>query len=132
MAKILGYREPRAMHYSCFDPSTGMYDYFTDGESGVPINGDLPVPKLPSATQLGVAAIEVGRSLPANAQRVGRGWQARGQIVQCGRNPMGLSGSPDGLGSFSEYVDWLKDGGWKWVAAAGAAGVLVMYYLRRQ
>jgi hypothetical protein len=76
------------MRYSCFDPATGLYDYFEDSRS-IPINADLPVPKLPGATQIGVASIEAGRPLPSDAQRIGQGWNAQGQIVQCGRGPRG-------------------------------------------
>lgn len=130
MAKILGYREPNTMFYSCFDPRTGKYDYYSDGEGGTPINGDLPVPKLPKATQLGVAAIEAGRKLPAGAVRVGRGIQARGQIVQCGRGFSGLGTLSDGLGSIGDIVSWSKKN-WAVLVAAGAIGAVSVLYLRR-
>ena len=114
------------MMYSCFDPRSGMYDYFSDGEAGIPINGDLPTPRLPTATKLGVAAIEVGRPMPSSAKRVGQGWRARGQIVQCGKGF-------DGLGldaSLDDVTTWFKETGWKWFLAS-AAGVAAVYYLRR-
>jgi len=76
------------VRYSCFDPATGLYDYFQDGRT-IPINADLPVPRLPAPTQIGVASIEAGRPLPNDAQHMGRGWSAQGMIVQCGRGPRG-------------------------------------------
>ena len=130
MAKIVGYRESSTMYYSCFDPRTGTYEYFTDGESGTPINGDLPVPKLPAETKLGVAAIEAGRPLPSGVKRMGRGLQARGQIVQCGKGFNGLGSSPDGLGSLQDLVSWGKSN-WTMLAVASAAGAITLFYLRR-
>lgn len=102
------------MIYSCFDPQTGLYDYHQDDRT-IPINGDLPVPRLPHATQLGVASIEAGRPLPSGARPVGRGWHAKGQVVQCGRgNGMGAF---DAEGAWS----WFTGGGWAWVAGGFAA-----------
>lgn len=71
------------MIYSCFDDKSGLYSYFEDKEEH-PINADLPVPKFTrTAGEMGVAAIDAGRPLPSGARRVGRGWQARGRIVNC-------------------------------------------------
>lgn len=98
------------MIYSCFDPVSGLYDYFENSQM-LPINADMPVPVLPKATQLGVASIEAGRPLPSDARRVGRGWHARGQVVKCGRGPTGALGTLD-LG-----VSWI---GWKLMGAGVA------------
>lgn len=109
------------MHYSCFNPRTGLYDYWEDGIAGIPINGDLPVPSLPDETQLGVAAIEAGRKLPSSARPAGSGWRARGQIVQCGRGFNGLGADS------SDAIDWLKKDGWKWILG----GIAAIYIVRR-
>lgn len=109
------------MFYSCFDPKRAVYDYFEDEGGAIAINGDLPVPRLPSATQLGVAAIEIGRPLPPTARPAGEGWHARGQIVQCGRGPLGA------IPSASAAWDWVASGGWKWIAG----GLAIAYVARR-
>jgi len=98
------------MIYSCFDPQSGLYDYFENARM-LPINADLPVPSLPRATQIGVASIEAGRPLPLDARHVGRGWHARGQVVKC-RN--------DTLGAITYDYSW---SGWKWLAGGVAAYV---------
>jgi hypothetical protein len=102
--------------YSCFNANTGLYDYFSDGDPKIPINGDLPIPDLPTPTQIGVAAIEVGRPMPSSARMVGQGWHARGQIVQCGRGPMGA------IPSANQAWGWATTGGgWKWIVLGAAA-----------
>jgi hypothetical protein len=84
--------EPKNVYYSCFDPKAGQYDYYEDGTQ-LAINADLPVPRLPPmAGKVGVPAIDAGRPLPSAAKRVGKGWHARGLIVQCGRGSSALSG----------------------------------------
>jgi hypothetical protein len=71
------------VRYSCFDAPSGGYRYFEDSLQ-LPINSDLPVPKLPKAAgRAGVPAREAGRPLPAAAREVGRGLRAEGLIVQC-------------------------------------------------
>lgn len=110
------------MIYSCWDPTSGLYDYFVDKRE-IAINADLPVPSLPApGNRIGVAALEAGRSLPSGAKRAGRGWHARGLVVQCGRG----TGSKSGMGSVDSAVGWVKDGGWLWIAAAG-----VLYFVGR-
>jgi len=87
------------MFYSCFNPQIGLYDYFEDSSTR-PINGDLPIPKLPASTgRIGVPSIEAGRPLPSAAKRVGRGWHARGMIVKCNRGLGGLASSDSGVGT---------------------------------
>lgn len=106
------------MLYSCFDPQSALYDYYEDART-LPINADLPMPSLPKATQLGVAAIEAGRPLPSDARPAGRGWHARGQVVQCGRGP---------LGSLELDMAW---SGWKWIGA-GVAAYVAWFVIRRR
>ena len=72
------------MIYSCFQQTPGLYAYF-EGPGDVPLNGDLPVPRLPAAVGgIGVPSIEAGRPLPAGAKYIGSGWHARGMLVKCG------------------------------------------------
>lgn len=106
------------MNYSCFDPASGLYDYFEDATQ-IPINADLPVPQLPKAAgKIGVPSIDAGRPLPPGARPVGRGWHARGIVVSCGR------GSPQSMGAMptaSGAVDWVKNGGWMWLLGGAVA-----------
>lgn len=108
------------MIYSCFDSARGEYDYFEDSRR-VPINADLPVPNLPpDAGRIGVAAIEAGRPLPTDARRIGRGWNARGMVVQCGHGPNG-SGRPLGASDATSKTTM-----WFWLfLTAGAVFVLM-------
>lgn len=81
------------MLYSCFDSKSGLYDYYAD-KLEIPLNADLPVPSMPSpAGKVGVPAIDAGRPLPGDAKHIGRGWHAKGMIVQCGRGSLGAVGS---------------------------------------
>jgi len=107
------------VNYSCFNPSDGLYDYYVDGLQ-TPLNADLPVPKMPSAAgKVGVPAIDAGRPLPKNAQFTGRGWHARGMVVQCGRGSLGQI--TDATSAWS----WVTAGGWKWVAVGLGAAFVV-------
>lgn len=75
------------MLYSCFNPNKGLYDVYEDSATHV-VNGDLPVPKFDSRSQIGnigVPSIEAGRPLPSGAKRVGESWTAKGIVVNCGR-----------------------------------------------
>ena len=106
------------MIYSCFDPLSGMYRYYQDAKQ-VATNADLPVPRLSSmAGKIGVPAMDAGRPLPPDARPTGEGWHAKGMIVMCGRpsgGGLGAEGTP------GEAWDWIKSGGWKWIAGAGLA-----------
>lgn len=77
------------MHYSCFDQQTGLYDYFQDGRT-IPINADVPVPRMRTVGKIGVPSIEAGVELPSDAKPAGRGWHARGLVVQCGKSGLGM------------------------------------------
>lgn len=107
------------MIYSAFDDKSGLYDYYV-GIGDVPINADLPTPRLPaSAGKVGVASIEAARALPAGAKFVGRGWHARGVLARRGG---ALSG-----GTPADAWIWVKEGGWKWIAG----GLAVVWLARR-
>jgi hypothetical protein len=77
------------MIYSCFQQAGGVYAYFeVPGE--IPLNADLPVPRLPAPTgNIGVPSIEAGRPLPANAKFIGTGWHAKGMIARCDGRGLG-------------------------------------------
>ena len=108
------------MMYSCFDDKSGSYRYFKDSRQ-LAINADLPIPRLPQyAGDVGVPAIEAGRSLPSDAQPVGSGFFAQGQIVQC---------DGGGLGSVDDTVEWFKQDGWKWAVGILAAVIVVKHVL---
>lgn len=103
------------MIYSCFNQAAGLYDYFEDAE-GMPVNGDLPIPSLPSiAGKVGVPAIQAGRPLPHAARHVGRGFTARGILVNCERR--------GALGDEKSDAAWPPL--WKWAVALSLAGVVV-------
>lgn len=58
--------------YSRWDPSSGHYDYFeTQVRPG--LNDDMPVPKMPKSTELGVPSVECGRPMPKGATHTGSG-----------------------------------------------------------
>ncbi len=77
------------MIYSCFDQKAGLYRYFQD-DTQRPINADLPVPRLPRAVErIGVPAIDAARPFPSGAKVAGRGWHARGIVVQCPARGLG-------------------------------------------
>jgi hypothetical protein len=100
------------MIYSIFEPQRGLYTYYESPNGNVPINGDLPVPKLPKdAGKIGVAAIDAARPLPADARRIGEGWTARGVVAQRGTASMA------GLGASAMSTDML----WPWVPPVGLA-----------
>lgn len=68
------------MIYSRWDPATGAYDYYESADR-IGLNDDLPIPKMPAPTKLGVPSVECGRPLPRGARHIGSGENARGSIV---------------------------------------------------
>lgn len=82
------------MIYSKWQPDTGRYDYYESNERH-PLGEDLPTPRLPMGTAIGVPSTEAGRALPLHARRVGSGAEARGVVT-----PMNRSGTL-GLGLFA-------------------------------
>ncbi len=82
------------MIYSRFRPDTGGYDYFESAER-FGLGDDLPPPRLPAGTSIGVSSIAAGRTPGVPVAPVGSGAVARGMIMPTSR--AGLSG----LGTFS-------------------------------
>lgn len=82
--------------YSRWEPSGGYYDYF-EADQSPGINDDLPVPALPSATELGVPSTECGRPVPSGAEYIGAGYEAVGLMaVPAPVEQLGQSGEPLG------------------------------------
>lgn len=69
------------MIYSRWRPAYGGYDYFEAKEYDIPLGNDLPVPSLPRGTDIGVASIDAGRSIPSGARHVGTGDLAKGLVA---------------------------------------------------
>ena len=88
------------MMYSRWRPDTGGYDYF-QGSERFGLGDDLPVPKLPGGTEIGVASTDIGRRPGAALQPMGSGPTARGSILPLSRQ--GLSG---GLFDAMRAVPW--------------------------
>jgi hypothetical protein len=80
----------------------GGYDYFETPERRG-LGDDLPVPRLPVASALGVPSTEAGRPMPASAKFIGRGKFAKGVIAPLDRAGLTLGGITDSLPS----VVWL-------------------------
>jgi len=82
--------------YSRWDPSSGRYEYFeTNQRPG--LNNDMPVPKMPAATDIGVPSTECGRPIPSGARRSGDGEFAEGFIaLPAGVDVLSGSGAPSG------------------------------------
>jgi hypothetical protein len=100
------------MLYSCFDAKRALYRVYEDKRER-PINGDLPVPSLPSDTgKIGVPAIEAARPFPGGATYRGDSWQPRGIIVRC----PGL-----GLGSGDFELERLWESFWPLLMVGGTA-----------
>lgn len=106
------------MIYSVFNDKRGVYAYY-EGPAEIPINADLPVPRLPPVSgKIGVAAIVAARPLPPEARFIGEGWHARGIVSRQG-------GAIGAVPSAGEAWDWVKGGGWVWLAG-GALAIGVM------
>lgn len=107
------------MMYSRWRPDRGGYDYFASAERRG-LGDDLPVPKLPPGTAIGVASTDIGRPPPGDLRPAGSGAVAKGSILPLSR--AGLSGTFDAL-------NWLP--GWVTVAALGVAAVAVAWEVSR-
>ena len=77
------------MIYSRWRPDKGGYDYFETSERYA-ISDDLPVPKLPGGSAIGVSSLDAGRVPPKSARFIGSGKFAKGVIMPITRE--GLSG----------------------------------------
>jgi hypothetical protein len=75
--------------YSRWRPDKGGYDYFESSERYA-FSDDLPVPRLPEASSIGVSSLDAGRVPPKGARYVGSGRFAKGVIMPISRE--GLSG----------------------------------------
>ena len=119
------------MIYSCFNQLLGEYEYFED-DRGHATNGDLAVPSFPRrAGKVGVPSIEAGRTLPKGARRTGRGFRARGLLVQCKPSePRALSGlGADGAISTTQW--WVIGLGLVAVTMYGLSGYSQPQHRRR-
>lgn len=77
------------MIYSRWRPEKGGYDYFETSER-YGLADDLPVPKLPGGTAIGVSSLLSGRMPRGSARHVGQGPYAKGLVMPITR--AGLSG----------------------------------------
>ena len=108
------------MKYSRWRPDTGGYDYF-EAADRFGLGDDLPVPKLPPGTDIGVASTDIGRKPTAGASPVGSGRTPQGSIM-----PLSRQGLFGGLFEAMNLLPW-------WVpASVFALGVgLVAWELRK-
>lgn len=106
------------MIYSRWDPATGQFDYFESTER-FGLNDDLPIPKMPPPTKLGVPSVECGRPMPRDARRVGSGVLAQGSVVPPAAVQLAAS-----IGSLGQWMG----NPWVMLAAGVAAGVAVTSY----
>lgn len=102
------------MYYSRFRPDSGGYDYFT-AEERRGLGDDMPIPKLPRGTAIGVASTDIGRTPSGPLRPAGSGPVARGSILPVSR--AGLSGTFDVISMLPAWVTW--------VALGGLAGVVL-------
>jgi hypothetical protein len=108
------------MIYSRWRPDKGGYDYFESGER-FGLGDDLPTPKLPGGTSIGVSSVTAGRT-PKNGvlTPAGSGPMARGMIMPTSRDGL------QGLGAFSNVSTWSL------VALAALAGALLGRFIDRK
>ena len=113
------------MVYSRWDPTTGLYGYYEASDTAG-LNDDLPTPKMPAPTRIGVPSVEAGRPLPEDAVLVGRGEGAQGSITP--PENVTLYAQADAT---AEKQGFLK--GFLWgVAVVGLVGYAVLWQTRRR
>jgi hypothetical protein len=78
------------MIFSRWRPDTGGYDYFDSPSTRYGLGDDLPVPRLPATSPLGVASTDIGRAIPVDGKLIGSGPIARGMVAPMNRS--GLKG----------------------------------------
>lgn len=78
------------MIFSRWRPDTGGYDYFNSPSTRYGLGDDLPIPRLPRTSDLGVASTDIGREIPSDATLIGSGPIARGMVAPM--NKAGLKG----------------------------------------
>jgi len=122
------------MIYSRFR-GDGGYDYYETAERRG-LGDDLPTPRLPSVSPIGVPSTEAGRLIPSGAKYVGRGEFARGLVAPLDRS--GLSGL-GALGSVNIVLltgilavpaavgYWVKGKKGAVIGASAGAALLVLY-----
>lgn len=103
------------MIYSRWRPDSGRYDYYQAPERRG-LGDDLPTPRLPIGTAIGVPSTEAGRAVPLGAKLVGSGALAKGSIA-----PM----SRAGLAGVAGMLDLMPT--WMWVAT----GITIGWVLRQ-
>ena len=103
------------MIYSRWRPDKGGYDYFESGER-YGLGDDLPVPKLPGSSSIGVSSVTAGR-MPKNGvlTPAGSGPNARGAIMPTDRSGL------QGLGALAFASVWT-------IAALSALAGAVAYH----
>lgn len=101
------------MIYSRFRPHAGDYEYFESPEK-IGLADDLPTPKLPFGTSVGVPSVDAGRPIPAGAVYRGTGPFAKGVIAPISKRA-GM-----GLLNLIEYIP-----GWGWLAIGLSTGFLL-------
>lgn len=95
------------MLYSCFDADRGIYRVFAD-ENHRPVNGDLPVPKLPrDSGKVGVPSVDAARPLPYGVRELGESWNARGIVCSCDRRGALGAAPADPVSWAREHLDHL-------------------------
>lgn len=107
------------MIYSRWQPDTGQYAYYQSSERRG-LGDDLPVPRMPIGTAIGVASTSIGRSAPLGAKLVGTGPLPRGSIAPTSRA---------GLAGVAGALDVLPV--WGWFALGVTVGWLVRQKCRR-
>jgi len=106
--------------YSRWRPDTGGYDYFEASERRG-LGDDLPTPKLPAGTDIGVASTDIGRPAPGPLRPAGSGPVAKGSILPLSRQ--GLSGGPF---SALSAAPW-----WATAALIGLSAGVIYWEIRR-
>jgi len=85
------------MMYSRWQPDSGEYVYYQTSERRG-LGDDLPVPRLPIGTAIGVSSVAIGRGIPLGAKIVGSGPLPQGSIAPTSRAGLaGLGGALDVL-----------------------------------
>lgn len=108
------------MIYSRWRPDTGGYDYFESGER-FGLGDDLPTPKLPGGSSIGVSSLTAGR-LPKNGvlNPAGSGKNARGMIMPTSREGL------QGIGVLSSMSIWVV------IAISAIAGAVGYRMVRKE
>lgn len=107
------------MIYSRWSPTDGQYDYY-EAPMLQGLNDDLPEPRLPAPTELGVPSVECGRPMPAGARHTGRGELPKGLIT----HPAGI----ELFGALGLTIDRIAVG---WFFAGVAASAITYWVWRR-